>query len=105
MLTTHYIFQDNGTLIIQGESYLELFDPQDIKDPLLLLRKMTMGIKRKPVSVSLPVSEPYFIFSAPRTTDKAPRTTDKAPRTTDKAPRTTDNITGIVGTASESLTS
>ena len=81
---------------------MELLDPQDIVDPILLLQKISMGINRKPVSVSLPVSEPYFIFSAPRVadtaprvTDTAPRVTDTTPRVTDTAPRVTDNYTGM----------
>ena len=48
---------------------MELFDPQDIRDPMLLLQKVFQANK-KPVSVSLPVTEPYFIFTTPRAIDK-----------------------------------
>lgn len=48
---------------------MELFDPQDIRDPLTLLQKIIRA-KTKPVSVSLPVTDTYFIFSAPRALDK-----------------------------------
>ena len=44
---------------------MELFDPNDIQNPLTLLEKIGK-VKKKPVSVSLAVSEPYFLFSAPK---------------------------------------
>ena len=48
---------------------MTLFDPSDIRDPVALLQKISTA-KKRPVSVSVPVSDPYFIFSAPRALDK-----------------------------------
>ena len=49
---------------------MELFDPNDIQNPLTLLEKIGR-VKKKPVSVSLAVSEPYFLFSAPKSAQLA----------------------------------
>ena len=49
---------------------MELFDPNDIQNPLTLLEKIGK-VKKKPVSVSLAVSEPYFLFSAPKSAQLA----------------------------------
>ena len=43
---------------------MELFDPRDIQDPFTVLQKIK-GVKKRPVSVSLAVTEPYFLFSTP----------------------------------------